>query len=89
MWFVTNGDILMRCLHDISCFLAVVRFPYEISCLLIFVLNTVVSKQSGVGVGGERVSFDGKYLLARGRVVDFLPFAAFLIICPYEILCVV
>jgi hypothetical protein len=24
MWFVTNGDILMRCPDDISCFVAVV-----------------------------------------------------------------
>ena len=34
MWFVTNGDILRRRPYDISCFMAVVRFPYEITCLL-------------------------------------------------------
>jgi hypothetical protein len=29
MLFVTNGDILIKRPYDISCFLAVVRFPYE------------------------------------------------------------
>ncbi len=43
-WFVTNGDILMRCPDDISFFLAVVRFPYEISCLSALTPNTVDSK---------------------------------------------
>ena len=42
MWFVTKGDVPMRCHNDISCFLAVVRFPYEILCLLALVPNTVV-----------------------------------------------
>jgi hypothetical protein len=45
-------------LYDISCFLAVVRFPYEISCLLALVPHTVVSKLSGIwgwcGGGDEK-----------------------------------
>jgi hypothetical protein len=36
-------------------FLAVVRFPNEISCLLVLVTNTTVSKKSGVGVDVEEV----------------------------------
>ncbi len=28
--FVAKGDVLMRCLDDISCFLSVVRFRNEI-----------------------------------------------------------
>jgi hypothetical protein len=39
---LTNGDILMRFPDDISCFFAVVRFVYEMSCL-------------GVRVGGEKI----------------------------------
>jgi hypothetical protein len=44
MWFETNGDVFMRFPNDISCFLAVVRFPYEISGFKALVPNTVVSK---------------------------------------------
>ncbi len=39
-----NGDILMIFPYDILWFLAVVRFPNEISCLLVLVPNTVVLK---------------------------------------------
>ncbi len=53
MWFVANGDILMRFPDDMSCFLAVVRVflavvrvPFEMSCLLALVPNTVVPKYS-------------------------------------------
>jgi hypothetical protein len=55
MWFGTNGDILLRLTHDLSSFLAVMRFPNEISCLSALVPNTVVSKLSGVWVGCEEV----------------------------------
>ncbi len=41
MLFVTKGDILPYC---ISCFLAAVRFPYEISRILALVPNMAVSK---------------------------------------------
>ena len=54
VWFVTNGDILMRCPHDISCVLVVVRFRYEISCLLPLLPQTRSFQNSrGVVVGGE------------------------------------
>jgi hypothetical protein len=36
-------------------FLAVVRFPYEISCLLALVPNNVVSKSRWLVVGGEEM----------------------------------
>ncbi len=44
IWFVANGDTVTRSPSDIFCFLSVVRFPYEISCLLALVQNTVVIK---------------------------------------------
>jgi hypothetical protein len=48
MWFVTDGDILIRCLFDIPCFFwGVVKFSYEISYLLALVFNAVVRKKSG------------------------------------------
>ena len=37
MWFVANIDILMRDPDEILAFRAVVRFPYEISCILALV----------------------------------------------------
>jgi hypothetical protein len=55
MWFVTNGDILMRFPDDIPCFFGVVRLPHEISCLLALVPYKVGPKSSGVGVGGEEL----------------------------------
>ncbi len=39
-----NGDILMMRPDGISCFLFVVRFSNEISCLMTLVPRTVVSK---------------------------------------------
>jgi hypothetical protein len=53
MGFETNGDILLRCSYDISCFLSTVRFPYEICCLWAVVPPTWVFQNSRrFGVGG-------------------------------------
>ncbi len=41
-----NNDILMRCPDDISCFFALVRFPYGVSCLLVLVPNTIFLRLS-------------------------------------------
>ncbi len=45
----------MRYLHDISCFLAIVRFPYEISCLLALAPTRLFRNSRGFGVDGEEV----------------------------------
>jgi hypothetical protein len=52
MWFLPKGDMFMRCPYDISCFLAVVRFPYKISGLLVLVPTQNSRK---FGVDGEEV----------------------------------
>ena len=59
MWFVTNGDILMRFPYDISCFLAVVRFLYEIS---FFWLRNLEDEGEGEGV-------DGIYICREGAII--------------------
>ncbi len=80
---------------DFMLFWAVVRFPYEISCLLALVPNILFPNSRELGVGSEEVmqrhayerEFGRKGGLTGWRVNIFWWYHTFLMIFPYNISC--